>query len=180
MEALREAQKKRAEEQLDIEKNGNNADGPKTQQAATSVGARAGAYLGSWTTWSGQKRKEGWGRSTNSNGTSGGGWGFGSVRKSRNATSNTLSDTGSENGTPLSSPTLSTGGFASLEKAPVDSTAHRASEGDEGSRPQTQHSYGESVLGTESGSSAPTSPQKTTATNRSSTDELKTNDDVTT
>ncbi|KAJ3579950.1 hypothetical protein NPX13_g617 [Xylaria arbuscula] len=180
MEALREAQKKRAEEQLDTERNGNNADTPKTQQGATSVGARAGAYIGSWTTWAGQKRKEGWGRSTNSNGNSGGGWGFGSVRKSRNATSNTLSDAGSEkNGTPLSSPTLSTGGFASLEKSPVGNTPHRASEGDDGSRPQTQHSFSESVLGTESGSSAPTSPHKATATKQDSTDEgLKANDDV--
>ncbi|KAI1426911.1 transport protein Avl9-domain-containing protein [Xylaria sp. FL1777] len=174
MEALREAQRKRAE-QLDTGKNGNNADASKTQQTASSVGARAGAYIGSWTTWAGQKRKEGWGRSSNSNGSSGGGWGFGSVRKSRNATSNTFSDTGSEkNGTPLSSPALSTGDFASFEKAAADSIPHRASEGDNGDRPLTQHSFGESVLdgvasGEDSGASAPTSPQNTTISDRDST-----------
>ncbi|KAI3331406.1 transport protein Avl9-domain-containing protein [Ustulina deusta] len=178
METLREVQRKRAEEskaeQLDTERNGNNADSYKTQQTASSVGARAGAYIGSWTTWAGQKRKEGWGRSSNSNGSSGGGWGFGSVRKSRNAMSNTFSDTGSEkNGTPLSSPALSTTGFASFEKARADSTPHRASEGDDGDRPLTQHSFGESVLdgvasGEESGLSAPTSPHKTTVSKRDS------------
>ncbi|KAI0428299.1 hypothetical protein F5Y09DRAFT_343821 [Xylaria sp. FL1042] len=179
MEALREVQRKRAEEskaeQLDTERNGNNADTSKTQQTASSVGTRASAYIGSWTTWAGQKRREGWGRSSNSNGSSGGGWGFGSVRKSRNVTSNTFSDTGSEkNGTPLSSPTLSTSGFTNLEKAGADSTPHRASEGDDGGRPLTQHSFGESVLdgvasGAESGSSAPTSPHKITASERNST-----------
>ncbi|KAI1356575.1 hypothetical protein F5Y01DRAFT_80675 [Xylaria sp. FL0043] len=179
MESLREAQRKRAEEikaeQLDTQKNGNNADASRTQQSASSVGTRASAYIGSWTTWAGQKRREGWGRSSNTNGGSGGGWGFGSVRKSRNVTSNTFSDTGSEkNGTPLSSPALSTGGFTNLEKAGADSTPHRASEGDNGGRPLTQHSFGESVLdgvtsGAESGSSAPASPHKIMASERNST-----------
>ncbi|KAI0508356.1 hypothetical protein F5B22DRAFT_638735 [Xylaria bambusicola] len=189
MEALREAQKKRAEEskaeQSDAEKNGNSSDISKTQQTVTSVGARAGAYIGSWTTWAGQKRKEGWGRSTNSNGSSGGGWGFGSARKPRNATSNTLSDTGSEkNGTPLSSPTSSTIGFANFEKAVKGSKPQRASEGDDGSRPLSQDSFGDSVLdsvapGSESEPSAPTSPHKITTAKRDSTEGLKTHDDKT-
>ncbi|KAF2970913.1 hypothetical protein GQX73_g2708 [Xylaria multiplex] len=179
METLREAQRKRAEEskteQSDAEKNGYNTDASKTQQTASSVGARAGAYIGSWTTWAGQKRKEGWGRSSNSNGSSGGGWGFGSVRKSRNITSNTLSDTSSEkNSTPLSSPALSTAGFASIEKPQADNTPHRKSEGDDKSRPITQHSFSESVLdgvasGEESGSSNPTSPRKPTVFKNDST-----------
>ncbi|KAI0459364.1 hypothetical protein F5B21DRAFT_456453 [Xylaria acuta] len=169
MEALREVQRKRAEEskteQLDAEKNGRSVDASKVQQTASSVGTRASAYIGSWTTWAGQKRKEGWGRSSNSNASSGGGWGFGSVRKSRNTT-NTFSDSGSEkNGTPLSSPTLSTGGFASIDKAPSDSTLQRKSEGDDKDRPLTQHSFSDSVLDgvvseEESGSSKPTSPHK--------------------
>ncbi|KAI8947718.1 transport protein Avl9-domain-containing protein [Xylaria longipes] len=169
MEVLREVQRKRAEEskteQLDAERNGRNVDTSKAQQTGSSVGTRASAYIGSWTTWAGQKRKEGWGRSSNSNGSSGGGWGFGSVRKSRN-TINAFSDSGSEkNGTPLSSPALSTGGFASIEKAPSDSTLQRKSEGDDKDRPLTQHSFSESVLDgvcseDESGSSKPTSPHK--------------------
>ncbi|KAJ2985245.1 hypothetical protein NUW58_g5639 [Xylaria curta] len=172
MEALREAQRKRAEEtkaeQLETEKDSQSVDTSKTQQTANSVGARAGAYIGSWTTWAGQKRKEGWGRSSNSNGSSGGGWGFGSVRKSRNPTSNTFSDSGSEkNGTPLSSPALSASGFASIGKAPADTTLYRDSESNEKGRPNTQHSFSESVLDgvvseEESGSSKPPSPHKPT------------------
>ncbi|KAI0447952.1 transport protein Avl9-domain-containing protein [Xylaria telfairii] len=171
MEALREVQRKRAEEskaeQLGAEKNGHNGDASKAQQTASSIGTRANAYIGSWTTWAGQKRKEGWGRSSNSNGSSGGGWGFGSVRKSRNIV-NTFSDSGSEkNGTPLSSPALSTSGFASIEKAPPDSALERKSEGDEKDRPLTQHSFSDSVLDgadseEDSGSSKPTSLHKDT------------------
>ncbi|RWA14932.1 hypothetical protein EKO27_g202 [Xylaria grammica] len=170
MEALREAQRKRAEEskteQLDAEKNGQQGDVSKVQ-TASSVGSRAGAYIGSWTSWAGQKRKDGWGRSSNSNGSSGGGWGFGSVRKSRNATSNNImSDTASEkNGTPLSSPAPSTSGFASTEKAPANSMPRRQSDANDESRPVTQHSFSESVLdgvesAEESGSSNPPSPRK--------------------
>ncbi|KAI1298970.1 hypothetical protein F5Y03DRAFT_257687 [Xylaria venustula] len=171
MESLREAQRKRAEEskaeQMDTEKNGDNTDTSKAQHTSSSVGARAGAYIGSWTTWAGQKRKEGWGRSSGSNGSpgGGGGWGFGSVRKSRNITSNAFSDTGSEkNGTPLSSPALSTSGFANLEKAEADNAPHRASEGDNGDSPLTQHVFEASV------ESAPTSPHKTTVSKRDSID----------
>jgi hypothetical protein len=179
MEALREAQRKRAEEskaeQSDAEKNGHTIDVTKAQQTGSSVGARAGAYIGSWTTWADQKRKQGWGRSHGSNGSSGGGWGFGSGRKSRNTFTNTRSDSGSEkNYTPLSSPTLPTGGFASIDKSQSDSTPHRASEGSDKGRPPTQHSFSESMLdgvvsGEESGSSNPTSPHKTTVSKREST-----------
>lgn len=164
METLREAQRKRADEskaeQLVGEKNGQNGDASKTQQA--SVGTRASAYIGSWTTWAGQKRKEGWGRSSNSNGSPGGGWGFGGVRKSRNMTSTTFSDSGSEkNGTPLTSPTPSASGFAGIE-------------GHDEDRPLTQHSFTESVLDgvasdDESVTSNPISPQKSTDLNRDDT-----------
>ncbi|KAI1118725.1 transport protein Avl9-domain-containing protein [Nemania sp. NC0429] len=180
METLREAQRKRADEskaeQLAAEKNGQNGDASKAPQA--SVGTRASAYIGSWTTWAGQKRKEGWARSTNSNGSSGGGWGFGSVRKSRNMTSNTLSDSGSEkNGTPLSSPTPSIRGFAGVEAASAESRHHGESEGHDESRPLTQHSFSESVLDgvtseDESVLSNPTSPKKFADLNRDDADAL--------
>ncbi|KAI1176771.1 transport protein Avl9-domain-containing protein [Nemania sp. FL0916] len=176
METLREAQRKRADEsraeQLGADKNGYKVDAAKTQQ---TVGTRASAYIGSWTTWAGQKRKEGWGRSGSSNGSSGGGWGFGSVRKSRNITTNTLSDSGSEkNGTALSSPTLSTSGFAGVAPVLTDSPPRRESEDNDKGRPLTQHSFSESVLdgvvsGEESGPSNPTSPRKPTASERDET-----------
>jgi hypothetical protein len=173
METLREAQRKRAEEakaeQLEAEKNGTNGDGSKSH-AAASVGARAGAYIGSWTSWAEQKRKQGWGRSSNSNGnsSSSGGWGFGSVRKRNTLSNTTLSDSGSEkNGTPLSSPTLSSGGFTSIEKPREESAPQGGDQTGDKDRPPTQHSFGESVLdgvtsGDETGSSNPTSPRNST------------------
>ncbi|KAI1381904.1 transport protein Avl9-domain-containing protein [Hypoxylon crocopeplum] len=176
MEALREAQRKRAEEsqgQGATEKNGNpayNVDLGKAQQAASSVGARAGAYIGSWTSWADQKRKQGWGRSSSSSGGGGGGsggsgggggggWGFGGGRKSRNTDSSS-----EKNGTPLSSPALSSPGFSSMEKTQMSSVQHRASEGTE-RRPLTQDSFDESVLDAlgsadDSAPSSPASPRK--------------------
>ncbi|KAI8956914.1 transport protein Avl9-domain-containing protein [Daldinia sp. FL1419] len=179
MEALREAQRKRAEEtqatQAAAEKDGTaaqNADAAKAQSTVSSVGARAGAYIGSWTSWADQKRKQGWGRSsTTSNGTGGGGgggWGFGS-RKSRSG------DSGSEKNTPLSSPALSSRGFTSMEKIQMSDVPHRASEGHE-RRPLTQDSFDESVLDAagsadESGSSCPSSPRKSGALERNGRNE---------
>jgi len=177
METLREAQRKRAEEakaeQLEAEKNGTNGDGSKSH-ATTSVGARAGAYIGSWTSWAEQKRKQGWGRSSNSNSnsSSGGGWGFGSVRKRNTMSNTTLSDSGSEkNGTPLSSPTLSSGGFTSIEKPRGEDAPQGGDQAGDKDRPATQHSFGESVLdgvtsGDETGSSNPTSPRNSTTVSK--------------
>ncbi|KAI0890222.1 transport protein Avl9-domain-containing protein [Annulohypoxylon maeteangense] len=163
METLREAQRKRAEETQAAEKNGsatNDADSGKTQQAGGSVSSRAGAYIGSWTSWADQKRKQGWGRSSGS--ASSGGWGFGSKRLSRGFNM----DSGSEkNATPLSSPALSSPGFTSTEKIQMSDVQHRSSEGTD-RRPLTQDSFGESLLdtagSTESGASSPASVRKPT------------------
>ncbi|KAH7145848.1 transport protein Avl9-domain-containing protein [Dactylonectria estremocensis] len=76
MEALREAQRRRAEEARAAQaanpqdgtntKSGNNGNSSNSQQPAQSAGARAGAYMSSWATWAGEKRRtSGWG----------GGWG---------------------------------------------------------------------------------------------------------
>ncbi|KAI1324153.1 hypothetical protein F5Y16DRAFT_313429 [Xylariaceae sp. FL0255] len=165
MEALRETQRKRNEEaraaQSEIERNGNKVDMTRAQNAP-SVGTRASAYIGSWTTWADQKRKQGWGRgSSTSNGTSSGGWGFGS-RKSRNGNLSNLNDSSNEkNSTPLSSPALSSSGFTNAQRTHMDSLAKRASEGHDEGRPTTQHSFSESVLdGVASGDdeNSPSSP----------------------
>lgn len=68
MEALREAQRRKNEEQ----KREGGTTSPKqdvngAKQTVQSVGSKAGAYLGSWGTWVGEKRKTGWGRSTSGN-----------------------------------------------------------------------------------------------------------------
>lgn len=78
MEALRESQRRRQEEQRALaEKNGGHAstlpsfapDLSKAQATVQSVGSKAGAYIGSWASWAGEKRKVGWGRSSSSTNT---------------------------------------------------------------------------------------------------------------
>ncbi|PMD47590.1 hypothetical protein L207DRAFT_576363 [Hyaloscypha variabilis F] len=73
MEAFREAQRKKHEEaKREAEKNGTPVpnlgftapDLNGARQTVQSVGSKAGAYIGSWGTWMGEKRKTGWGRST--------------------------------------------------------------------------------------------------------------------
>ncbi|RYP12480.1 hypothetical protein DL767_011257 [Monosporascus sp. MG133] len=171
MEALREAQRKRAEEakaaKAAAEKSGgtssDNADASKTQQNTSSVGSRASAYIGSWTSWADQKRKQGW--RTSSHGSdkvagSGGGWGFG-VRRSRNRDS-MMSEKCGPLGSPgmPSSPTPST-----LEKFQMISMAGpgRASMSSDKSGTTARHgSFDESILdaaGSDSdGPSNPASP----------------------
>jgi hypothetical protein len=66
MEALRESQRQKHEE---AKRNGmqypsSPVDLNGARQTVQSVGSKAGAYIGSWGTWMGEKRKTGWGRST--------------------------------------------------------------------------------------------------------------------
>lgn len=113
MEALREAQRKRAEETRaqqasagpQNEKGGAGGSGP--QQTTQSVSSRAGAFVNSWAAWAGEKRRAaGWGRASgsadtnSSSGGGGGGWGGSWGRSSKNRASlisaNWGSDTASE------------------------------------------------------------------------------------
>lgn len=79
MEALKESQRRKHEEaKREAERNGTALPSPGFQapdlngakQTVQSVGSKAGAYIGSWGTWMGEKRKTGWGvgRSTSSSG----------------------------------------------------------------------------------------------------------------
>ncbi|KAK3940111.1 late secretory pathway protein AVL9 [Diplogelasinospora grovesii] len=93
MEALREAQRKRAEEasqpngEHHEQSNGGAGSGvdlAKAHQTMQSVGSKAGAFVNSWAAWAGEKRKAaaaGWGRnsteSEGNNNRSSGGWGSG-------------------------------------------------------------------------------------------------------
>jgi hypothetical protein len=72
MEALRESQRRKHEEaKREAERNGTaipaspgfTPDMNGAKQTVQSVGSKAGAYIGSWGTWMGEKRKTGWGRS---------------------------------------------------------------------------------------------------------------------
>ncbi|KAI1253395.1 hypothetical protein MGN70_005603 [Eutypa lata] len=184
MEALREAQRKRAEEaratKAATDKNGLASPGspdPSSKAQPSSVGARAGAYIGSWTSWADQKRRQGWGRSgshssTKSNGTNegggggGGGWGF-NVRRSRNRDSTI----GTPLGSPLSpsSPTLST--REKFQMINLTASNRPSESSDDKTRPATGDSFDENVLldgvGSDSGGSSnskPGSPTTATAT----------------
>lgn len=72
MEALRESQRRKHEEQRrEAERNGGQpgsgfqgSDLNGAKPTVQSVGSKAGAYIGSWGTWMGEKRKAGWGRSS--------------------------------------------------------------------------------------------------------------------
>ncbi|CAI4210741.1 unnamed protein product [Parascedosporium putredinis] len=79
MEAFRETQRKKAEEAKTLQGNERmtgagqqgaftGVDLTKAQATMQSVGSKAGAYVSSWATWAGEKRKTGWGKQ---------GWGLG-------------------------------------------------------------------------------------------------------
>ncbi|KAB5577743.1 transport protein Avl9-domain-containing protein [Coniochaeta sp. 2T2.1] len=108
MEALREAQRKRAEEarlqqQGENEKaggggvNGGGGGGGgavdlgKAQATMQTVGTKAGNYMNSWAVWAGEKRKAaGWGKGANQTQTATGGvggWGAGWGRGGKNRSS---------------------------------------------------------------------------------------------
>lgn len=176
MEALREAQRKRAEEakqQQQREGNGGAPDGgdkgsggggvdlAKAQQTMQSVGVRAGAYMNSWAAWAGEKRKAaGWGRSssgTSGNGSSGGGGGG----------AGWSTGWGRSNKTRTSYASMSEAGASEKDqsRSPFTPSTPRFSSTDDGSRrPLTQDSFGESLLdgaGSESpASSHPASPER--------------------
>ena len=179
MEALREAQRKRAEEARQAqlaekgnENNGQSAGGSagshhlghthgnahtagssgggssidltKAQQTVQSAGARATAYMSSWASWAGEKRKtSGWGRAApsasssngpaakdggNGSGTSinspstgnSGSWSLlGSNRRSnRNTMSSTTSDASSDRGLRMSVSSFMTGSSEANDRLP--------------------------------------------------------------
>lgn len=94
MEVMREAQRKKADENRILHSQAGTAtatQGPlsptngisgvdfsKAQQTMQSVGAKASSYMTSWATWAGEKRK-GWGRSTSGTSSNAGGGQVGST-----------------------------------------------------------------------------------------------------
>ncbi|KAH7035438.1 transport protein Avl9-domain-containing protein [Microdochium trichocladiopsis] len=181
MEAMREAQRRRAEEArspppsagLPPAGAGHNDD-HMNSTATSSVGAKAGAYIGSWTSWASQKHKQAWGRpsasekvsslntsSTNSSSGGSGGWTSAWGRKSRS--------TDSERTTPVQSPITPHAPRFSMRSGVFNDNNDTAQvpSGYSAVRPSTQDSFGESMLdsamsdsGRESVSTAPPSPER--------------------
>ncbi|KAK2022857.1 transporter Avl9 [Colletotrichum zoysiae] len=161
MEAFREAQRKRAEEQriaaeaaaAEAEKAGGPAatsptssggatDAAKAQGNTSSSGNKASSYVSSWVTWAGEKRKTGWGGASGSSSptTASGGGGYGWGRgwgKSKTDTSkgaNSDKDSASVSGSRVST---SSAGVDINQKQPSDRHDFQ---------PLTQGSYTDSVF----------------------------------
>jgi hypothetical protein len=167
MEALREAQRKKAEEAKQhggahSEKNGgfSSVDLAKAQQTMQSVGVKASAYVNSWAAWAGEKRKAaGWGRGSSSSGNShnatpgvgwGSGWGKGKTRRYNAG----VSEGGSEKELPM-------GAVKSPRTSMSSAVTGRADDGETGAildkeRPISGSSLGETILD-RAGSEASTS-----------------------
>lgn len=180
MEALREAQRRRAEEakageggggggssrQLAGDRNGQAfgaVDLSKAQQTVQSVGVRAGAYMSSWASWAGEKRKAaGWGRSSGSSaasggsggGAGGGGWGLGGGRGKTKKEGSSILSTDSRSEKELQ---------MGLVNSPRMSTSSARTGDSEKARPLTQGSFSESIFdaaGSDTASSNPASPRR--------------------
>ncbi|KAK2063639.1 transporter Avl9 [Colletotrichum caudatum] len=161
MEAFREAQRKRAEEQriaaeaaaAQVEKaggpvatsttsSGGATDAARAQGNTSSSGNKASSYVSSWVTWAGEKRKTGWGGASGSSSpttaSSGGGYGWGrGWGKSKTDTSkggNSDRDSVSVSGSRVST---SSAGVDINQKQPSDRHDFQ---------PLTQGSYTDSVF----------------------------------
>jgi hypothetical protein len=138
MEALREAQRRRAEEARAA--SPPNSSGQSTgsdAQTGQSAGARAGAYIGSWAAWAGEKRRtSGWGA----------GWGRKATTKPDKSADDSISSSPIDRDYQMISAPMSRGG-SSDEPA---------------SRTQRGASFSESIL---SGVSEPNS-RPTSGTNK--------------
>ncbi|KAK3687255.1 transport protein Avl9-domain-containing protein [Podospora appendiculata] len=171
MEALRDAQRKRAEEAKALQQSNGTGQGEKNgvagagvpavdlakaQQTMQAVGVKAGAFVNSWAAWAGEKRKAaGWGRAsgsaaTDSNSNGGSGWGSGWGRGLKSPTTASYSTVGDDKG--------------AAARMSTSSSTSTVVGGQEKQRLTRGSFSGESMLdgtGSESGlSSHPTSPER--------------------
>ncbi|KAK7748807.1 hypothetical protein SLS53_000831 [Cytospora paraplurivora] len=171
LEAYREAQRKRAEEaklQQPAQQPADSVPASPIKNGNGQASAEKAGYV-SWATWAGEKRKA-WStrggagdRSSGSSGTGGaGGWGLGlgrSKSKSKRDGSS-ASSLHSSSEWDMKSPRMSTSSsFFSREKKSMEV----AEKPEDDVRPGTQHSFSESILGSEesgSVSSPESSPQR--------------------
>lgn len=137
MEYLRESQRRRAEES----QGGGAAGGPKSptdktqypdlgkaQQTMNTVGAKASAYMSSWATWAGEKRKTG-------------GWGSGWGKKTTTSSNNNNTSPNPNLGRPDSLPVA-----IDRDYQMVSPPASRSTSTDDSKRPATHASFSESIL----------------------------------
>ncbi|KAF7877135.1 uncharacterized protein EAF02_008355 [Botrytis sinoallii] len=142
MEAYRESQRKRNEEARIAAEKAATASGASSPVSVTgfnepktpSVQSRAGAYIGSWGTWMGEKRKAGWGRSS------------GSQEKVQQVMNNGKRNSkglfGKEN-------ILVVDGKNGLERSPLSPRNSQGGYSPVGERPKTAESFKESIFDAE-------------------------------
>jgi hypothetical protein len=131
MEYLRETQRRRAEDARTTQPSNSNPKSPtektqypvdvaKAQQTMTTVGAKASAYMSSWATWAGEKRKTG-------------GWTSGWGGKKSPPPNNTTQ-------APISAIPID------KDYQMVSPPASRSTSTDDSKRPATHASFSESIL----------------------------------
>ena len=165
LEAYREAQRKKAEETRQQQSSDSVPASPTIKNGHDAEKAGVGAYMSSWATWAGEKRKAlaTRGTSERNSGSSTSGWGLGLGRsKSKKDGSTTSLHSASEK--DVKSPRMSTSSsfFGGARKS-HDSAREPDRARQEDARPGTQHSFSESILGSEESgtvSSPEVSPQK--------------------
>lgn len=173
LESYRETQRKKAEETKGTPEPAPVSPTVKNG-SSQSYGEKAGSYMSSWASWAGEKRKAFSGRSSGSSnaasGTTGtavsgggsGGWGIGLGRsKSKKDGGSAPSSLRSSLEKDVKSPRMSTSSFVGSRG--LDKENNNKPSLDEAARPTTQHSFSESILGSEedaTASSPEPSPRK--------------------
>lgn len=145
LESYREAQRKKAEE-------AKGAQDPLPASPTVKNGNGQQSYISSWASWAGEKRKALAARSSGAASASGGGgagasgWGINLGRtKSRKESGSAQSSIRSSSDKDIKSPRMSTSSII----APRGRESADKRSDDEPARPGTQHSFSESILGSE-------------------------------
>lgn len=165
LEAYREAQRKKAEETRQQQSSDSVPASPTIKNGHDAEKAGVGAYMSSWATWAGEKRKalanRGAGDRNSGSSTSGWGLGLGRTKSKKDGSSTASLHSASEK--DVKSPRMSTSSFFGGSRKSLDSAKELEKARQEDARPGTQHSFSESILGSEESgtvSSPEVSPQK--------------------
>lgn len=166
LEAYREAQRKKAEETRQQQSSDSVPASPTIKNGHDAEKAGVGAYMSSWATWAGEKRKAlaNRGAGDRSSGSSASGWGLGLGRTKSKRDGSSTASLHSASEKDVKSPRMSTSSsFFGGPRKSLDSAKELEKARQEDVRPGTQHSFSESILGSEESgtvSSPEVSPQK--------------------
>lgn len=166
LEAYREAQRKKAEETRQQQSSDSVPASPTIKNGHDAEKAGVGAYMSSWATWAGEKRKAlaNRGAGDRNSGSSASGWGLGLGRTKSKRDGSSTASLHSASEKDVKSPRMSTSSsFFGGSRKSLDVAKELEKARQEDVRPGTQHSFSESILGSEESgtvSSPEVSPQK--------------------